>query len=365
MTIPTAIVASAHPSAESPRTIRRQFQERLEQGARLICAGDASADPAALLAGGHGPKNKVSLFGTDFFLSHPRQNPDLRFFVGYVAPPDSDNIYCRIFYKDISLIWRVATHLFLEGNEMWIGKGDTVLVERDGWDYEESNESTTDLPLEIQSALEHLNRSRPVRQSLAALPMVLRRAPRNRIRAYEDFLAPRRRAASNQRNLIHRGRPIVWFERADDPSSLRIAEGFEPDFEDGVVEVSLHESKFYGGEIHRHRVLCVNRKVQHLFLCSPRHVWMIPPQALTTELSSYGVRTIDVAVDEDAYVPGYEYHFREDDNGEDNPDGQLHSQIPEGFAGEPSPVDDTRVDASAWLDLLPILQLFRQYLAAR
>jgi hypothetical protein len=85
---------------------------------------------------------------------------------------------------------------------------------------------------------------------------------------------------------------------------------------------------------------------------------MIPPQSLTTELSSFGVRTIGVGVEEDAYVPGYEYHFLEDDE-----DGQLqlHSQIPAGYVGEPSPIDDTRSDASPWLEQLPLLNEFRRF----
>ena len=84
----------------------------------------------------------------------------------------------------------------------------------------------------------------------------------------------------------------------------------------------------------------------------PRQVWIIPAQALTTELSSYGVRTIDVVADEDLFVPGYEYHYREG--------GELYSQIPPGFAGPASEVDPTRADASPWLERLPVIQAFRR-----
>ena len=85
---------------------------------------------------------------------------------------------------------------------------------------------------------------------------------------------------------------------------------------------------------------------------------MIPPQALTTQLSSYGVRTVDVNVDDDAYLPGYEYHYYEDD---EQGNRQLHSQIPEGYAGTPSPHDETRVDASAWLNQIPMLREFEAF----
>ena len=100
--------------------------------------------------------------------------------------------------------------------------------------------------------------------------------------------------------------------------------------------------------------------MQYLFFASPLHVWLANPQATTTELSSYGVRTIDVAVDDDLCVPGMEYHYLES---EDPP--VFVSQIPEGFAGEPSPIDPWRADASAWLDRLPVVRAFRRQVLAR
>jgi len=85
-------------------------------------------------------------------------------------------------------------------------------------------------------------------------------------------------------------------------------------------------------------------------------VWIVPPQALTTELSSYGVRTVDVDADEDVFVPGFEYHFFDEDA---DPPG-LHTQIPEGYAGAASEIDPSRADASAWLEKLPVIQEFRR-----
>jgi hypothetical protein len=104
------------------------------------------------------------------------------------------------------------------------------------------------------------------------------------------------------------------------------------------------------------RILSTNRKIQYQFVAGPRHVWIVPPQALTTELTSYGVRTIDVNVDDDLSVPGYEYHYL--DESEDPP--RLYSQIPEGFAGEISEVDPARADASPWLEQMPVIQQFRK-----
>ena len=178
--------------------------------------------------------------------------------------------------------------------------------------------------------------------------------PANRMAPYADFTGPRRRAMSDPRNRVNRGRPIARFARASDPSSLRFVKGYEPDFGRGVLEVHKLESRMYGGLIRKHRILSRNRRIQYQFIAGPRQVWIVPPQALTTELSSYGVRTVDVEAPEDLCVPGYEYHYLDGD--------ELHTQIPEGFAGAPSEVDPSRADAAAWLDQLPVIREFRKAL---
>ena len=104
------------------------------------------------------------------------------------------------------------------------------------------------------------------------------------------------------------------------------------------------------------RILSSNRKVQYYFIAGPKHAWIIPPQALTTELSSYGVRTISVVADDDLFIPGYEYHHYE----ETNNGVELYSQIPKGFAGEICPVDDAKADASPWLNQIPVIREFRR-----
>jgi hypothetical protein len=90
-------------------------------------------------------------------------------------------------------------------------------------------------------------------------------------------------------------------------------------------------------------------------------VWIIPPQATTTELTSYGLRSVDVIADEDMCLPGYEYHFL--DETEDPP--VFVSQIPEGYAGPVNEVDDSRADASPWLNQLPVVQEFRRRVLER
>src|SRR6185436_2914327 len=319
-------------------------------GAQLFCDGSLRARPEKLLALGYRPRCRIDLFDTTYYLSAMRQNEDLRFSVGYVAASDPAQIHARLFYKDVSLIWRAASHFARSARENWIGKGD-VRVIRDGpYDVEISDESTTDLPFEVQDAFELHNRAaKLVRYDPDAVARVLRRGPDHRIRAYESFTEPRRRARANPRNLVNGGEPIAHFARAGDPESLRFAPGFEPDFSRGVLAHSAMNSSLYGGPVQRFRILSRNREIQYLFMASPRQVWIIPPQATTTELSSFGVRTIDVAVDGDLCVPGWEYHGSPDDL----------DQIPRGFAGEVHPRDPSRSDASPWLERLPVIRAFR------
>ena len=145
---------------------------------------------------------------------------------------------------------------------------------------------------------------------------------------------------------------LVQDTRRLDPGSLRFAPGYQPDFR-RVLEIAASTSRLYGGRPRRFRILSANRRIQYLFMAGPRQVWIVPPQATTTELSSYGVRTVDVLVDEDLCVPGYEYH---------QGDGPGESQIPPGYAGAVSPQDPSRSDASPWLERLPVIQEFRRTL---
>ena len=351
--IPRRITASSAPALLTPRRVEREFLARLSAGAQLRCDGSLRARPEKLLDLGYRPRCRIDLFDTTYYLSAMRQNEDLRFSVGYVVQGDAGRtrIHARIFYKDVSLIWRVASHFARSERENWIGKGDVRVIRDGAWDVEVSDESTTDLPFEVQDAFELHNRAAQlVRYDPDAVARVLRRGPDHRIRAYGSFTEPRRRARANPRNLVNGGRPIALFARAGDPTSLRFTPGFEPDFARGGLEHSVLHSSLYGGPVRRFRILSRNRAIQFLFMASPRHVWIIPPQSTTTELSSYGVRTIDVALDGDLCVPGWEYHGGADDL----------DQIPPGFAGEVHPRDAARADASPWLERLPVIRAFRR-----
>jgi hypothetical protein len=354
------IVARVSPASQTPREIARELRALLRAGARLRPAGEGRRDPEALLAPAYAPRYGLELFGTRFYLTALRSGPDdLQFFVAYVLLPAAraHSIHPRIFFKDISLVWRCATHWIHSEREYWVGKGDLKPAVVDGVEELYSAEETTNLPLELQTALDALSRrGGPARRDDRALHLVLRTAPDDRVAAYGDFTAPRRRACADPRNLVNRGRPVAWFTRENDPASLRFARGYEPDLGRGLLATSRSRSRLYGGAVRKFRILSANGRIQYLFLAAPRHVWIAWPQALTHELSSYGVRTVDVEADERLCVPGYEYHFLDDSV--DPP--RFHSQIPPGFAGAPSALEPAWADASAWLEELPVIQAFRR-----
>ena len=358
--LPTAIVPSAELDARSPARVRSEFIERIEAGLALRAVGRAADDPRALLRR-YAPRYRFDGFGTAFYVSGPLQNPDLRFCIAWIVQPDArgrERATARLLYKDISLVWRAASHVIIEDGGFWIGKGDVRTAVMDGYELLHSAEETTDLPYEVQNALETVNQAQArVRTDHRAVALVLQNAPPDRIAPYRDFYGPRRAAAATRANLVNRGRDVAWFDDASDPRSLCFAAGYAPDF-DCLVEHSEMHSSFYGGRVRRYRFLSENRKIQWLFMAAPRHVWIVPPQALTTELSSFGVRTVDVMHDDALCVPGYEFHYYEYDDTTD--EDVLVSQIPAGFVGRPHPRDETRCDASAWIERIPIVREFRR-----
>ena len=229
--IPSRVVPSVRPVDMSPARVAREFQRSLDDGARLVVAGRARRRPRRLLSLGYVPKAKLELFDTTYWVTTPRQNEDMRYFVAYVAPGRAKrNIYPRIFYKDLSLSWRSASHYVRSADENWVGKGDLKTWLEDGVVCFTTDESTTDLPLEIQSALEGLLRKvRRIAYGDDAIVRILHGGSNDRVEPYADFTGPRRRAWADLRNRVYGGREFARFTRKNDPASLRFAKGFEPE----------------------------------------------------------------------------------------------------------------------------------------
>jgi len=346
-------------AARTPAQVAREFRAALAAGGKLLPVGSTRRRPRRLLTLGYTPRTRVSLFDASYWLCAPRQNADIRFYVAYVQLASRPRAFHpRIFYKDVSLTWRSASHFVHSDGDNWIGKGEVKTEVVDGVEMLISDEATTDLPLEIQTALEGVcQQTRRFPHDEKAVERILRRGRDDRIAPYHDFVAPRARARAGPRNLLNRGRRIARFTRRGDPTSLRFAAGFEPDFtKRGVVEQAHSRSRLYHGQLRRFRIVSKNRRAQYLFIDGPHQTWIASCQATTTEITSYGVRSIDAHVDDDLLIPGYEYHFMDDS--QDPP--RLHSQIPDGYAGKPSDVDDSRADTSAWLDQLPVIRSFRK-----
>ncbi len=347
----TQVVTGVRPEPLERAAVARRFRRLVDGGAVLAPAGLAREDPDVLLTRRYLPRHEVHLFDATFFLTDYLYDEALGFLIAYVVLGERNGervrrVYPRVFYKDSSLLWRVASHYVHDHDEYWIGKGATRWTHDGDHEVLTSAEETTNLPFEVQRALTLVSRARPRRRDDDAVALVLREGPSGRIEPYADFTAPRRRAA--ERASIHGGRDVARFTRPGDPRSLVFVRGYEPDFSGGLLEEHRAKSRFFGGTLRTFRFLSTNGSIQYQVYASPTHVWLAPPQALTTELSSYGVRTLDVHAPEEVFLPGYEYHE----------DG--HSQIPRGYAGAPHPKDPHRADASAWLEELPVVRAFRR-----
>ncbi|MGB5256831.1 MAG: hypothetical protein WBN44_06220 [Woeseiaceae bacterium] len=357
-TIPVETIRNVSPGTDTPRQTAKQFQRLLDSGHRLRVDGQAKSNPEQLLKIGYTPKHRIELFGTTFFLCNQRDAEGLKVMPAYVLPAASErgrksSIHARVFYKDSSLVWRSASHYINTADAHWIGKGAVRWVNKRGERGWNTAEETTNLPLEIQAALDEVSQRGPRKHNDGRiLSLVLRNAPTSRIHPYQDFEGPRERAMRVRANQINGNRPIAWFADDNDPRTLQFESGFEPDF-NAVVDVSLSRSSMYGGKIQKYRIASKNRRVQYLFVAGLDHVWIVSPQPFTTELSSYGLRTVDAIVDEDLLIPGFEFF---DNAGT----GELDDQIPAGYAGDVCPVDPDRADASPWNERMPVIRSFRR-----
>lgn len=356
--IASEIIANVSVADKSARRVGREFSDLIAAGHHLRVDGRARPDPEALLERGYVPKFEIDLFGTRFFLCNLRISHELKLMPAYILAASGSRgkkpgICARVFYKDSSLVWRVVSHYINTPDEQWIGKGAVKWHSKRGQSGWVSAEETTNLPFEMQAALDKVSQqSARARHDEDILFMIARNAPSDRVHAYHDFEAPRARAMKVKKNRINNNRPIAHFADDHDPASLKFEPGFDPDFK-AVIDVSTSRSKVYGGEIKKYRIASRNRRIQYFFVAGPSHVWLIHPQSFTVELSSYGLRTVDVVADEDMCIPGYEFF---DNHGS----GEVDDQIPAGFAGAVSPHDPDRADASPWNDRMPIVRKFRR-----
>jgi len=358
----TQIIPKVRPSRMTPRQVETEFRGLLDSGIKIKPVGEAKDDPMSLLSSGYTPKHKIQLFDTTYYLTNVRIEGDFKIFVAYVMQKDSksgkDVIYPRLFYKDYSLVWRSASHYAsVDEGEAWYGKGDVAFTLENGEEFYYSMEETTNLPFEIQSAIDAIGRKtkNPVRDE-KAISLVVRKAPNSRVEPYQDFVIPRQKASADKKNLVNKGKRIAYFKKKNDPTSLKFVAGFEPDFETGIIEVSTDKSVLYEGKVTKYRILSKNKQVQYQFVVTPNQIWINPPQALTTEIMLYGVRNIDVNADEDLFVPGFDYHYMDD---EKTPP-EMYSQIPKGYAGKISGIDEYKADASPWLNKLPPVREFKR-----
>ncbi len=354
-----AITPDIPPASISEAQVGKQFAALLDSGCPLRPQGSAKTDPKRMLQR-QKPRNLVTLDGHRYFLTNVRRDLQFRFFVGYVQlgnPRVAEHrraLFPRIFYKDSSLVWRVATHYINSENEHWIGKGDIKPVIEGGQTNWYSAEETTNLPFEIQTALDQVSRrvKAPV-PDRRALSLILKNAPDDRVEPYADFSKPRLDAMNDAKKRIYNNKPVAWFSDDNDPNSLQFAKGFAPDFENGLIASSSSRSKLYGGAIMRFRISSQNRRIQYLFMRAPTQSWIIPPQPVVLDLMSFGVHSVEAHVDEKLCIPGYEFHFADDEE-----DDGVFSQIPKGYAGESSTIDPQRADASPWTHNMPIIKNF-------
>ncbi|TMA30339.1 MAG: hypothetical protein E6J87_18525, partial [Deltaproteobacteria bacterium] len=156
----TRIARGIRPESDA-RRIGREFRSLLERGLEIRPSGSARADPARLVPT-YPPKHAIRLFDATYYLTDLREDRTwegtLRFFVAWILPAsDSRRIYPHLFSKDYSLVWRSPSHFIRSENENWMGKGDVRWVrDEHGEEMLATFEETTNLPLEIQGALDAL-----------------------------------------------------------------------------------------------------------------------------------------------------------------------------------------------------------------
>lgn len=192
-TVVPQFASGVAPLVLSRRQVLAQFRGLITSGIPLLPAGRAKRDPSIPLTSRYLPKHAVTLLNVTYYLTDFYHIEDLNFFVAHVFTHGRTTytrrkaIYPRIFYKDSSLLWRVASHIIDTPQEQWIGKGDLVIEHLPDGDFVASVESSTNLPYEAQSAFDEISRRTTSRFEPRALGLILRNAPTGRMAPYADF----------------------------------------------------------------------------------------------------------------------------------------------------------------------------------
>jgi len=147
---------------------------------------------------------------------------------------------------------------------------------------------------------------------------------------------------------VNEGTSIGGFTEKGNPASFRFLEGYEPDFNNGIVEIFESNNPIYG-TIKSYRILSANKQVQFIFnVDSESRVWIGAMQAVTPRLTRFGVRADVVTVSStsidgrgvDLLMPAYEYP----------------SQTPARYQGK---LKGEYCDASGFINQLPVIREFR------
>ena len=205
--------------------------------------------------------------------------------MAYVRLGAGRDLFPRLFYKDSSLVWRCATHFISAPGVHWIGKGDLKRIDEEDGQTEYSAEETTNLPYEMQGALDELRRrTKEVPWDARALRRILRGAG-GRFEAYADFIGPSRRAAAKPATASTRA-PGGGFESRKTGLPAHRAGASRPTSD--AWERCRSASRSMAASREAAHPLA-EREIQYQFVAGPAR--LDHPASAHHRLSSYGVRS--------------------------------------------------------------------------
>ncbi len=327
--------------------------EQLVKRVPVQISGDITYEE--LMNAGFQPHYKIVVNGVAYYVSEPYTPSHGRasfvyYFYRKNPKTGEEEIFTRSVYRSNSQnVLRVASHRRPE--RRWIGKG--------------LGQATTTLPLELQSTFEKIYQtalSKGKLEKKEAFYEILRAKDSHMpadsfmksMIAYErgeeaeqkDEKEPEEQILigkfnEHDRDQIEFIKGEMIFPRGI-PETFGFTPGFEPDFENGVVETFETDNPVYGGKVTSYRIISKNKEAQYLFNVDMKgRVWIGDVQGTHSEITRFGVRKNTIYIPSDFLTPANEYE----------------SEIPEGYKGEWQHSDYW--DASAYIDKLPVVQEFR------